>query len=780
MKKELAYKDAIYVAGVSYFIEKQINKGINSSEEMLGKIEEAKNNPDIKLELPEHLVYVDGFVNENGTSASAFMVKDENGNDTNKVIIGCAGTSLRTTKDLWADYSIFTEGFDYEKYLKPTMDFVDRIEKQGYEIQVMTGHSLGGSIADYVGTYHNLDIVTYNSAPTSFSSEGMIKGLLTFDLGSLLFQLLGIGSALFASIDVINKTNVRIENRKEYLELLGKYTGKKYRFNSENDLLNLLCDIFNGRYDGKEIILKNSGIHFLDDFKKEQMMKYYEIIFKCDFDRLKEVIIIDFNDDGNIELTYTFKDKRNLFTKDLALINPKEDIKLDVEMLLALSDNIRNTVNNELNEVERIINLCKDKNNNLQINYINRNENAKQMLKEMLYACGFFEILGLLHQSIFQIYSNQHLISDFPISIIDDSRLDSNEELDCWEMKDLINLSNKFLNDTKDFFYYAERQKVNSLGIEGTENVIKSWELIQKRHQEILDQSEYLFQGEGFRHEYQDGLVDALKVIFEINLQNTQELKRKFENTSNIVKTIGENFTQLDQALAKLNEIKPIEVQTVEASYQAKLERDYHFADCKNVIDAFNKQVEDKSEYLANLFVNYYQLDIVELRKTINDFIELIEVCKNRSDQIENELKESIKIKNMNNEYRQISKNQIISSDFLKYYQDFRKEVISHLETIEGIYPVIDLLANNISDIKNNSKYMLETLVYAQNDLDEINLSHRVISDILNNLEEEIIYVKQTIEKENKTEAIKILLEELENLKNNIYNFKDFVIDCFN
>ena len=96
MKKELAYKDAIYVAGVSYFIEKQINKGINSSEEMLGKIEEAKNNPDIKLELPEHLVYVDGFVNENGTSASAFMVKDENGNDTNKVIIGCAGTSLRS------------------------------------------------------------------------------------------------------------------------------------------------------------------------------------------------------------------------------------------------------------------------------------------------------------------------------------------------------------------------------------------------------------------------------------------------------------------------------------------------------------------------------------------------------------------------------------------------------------------------------------------------------------------------------------------------------------
>ena len=175
MKKESAYKDAIYVAGVSYFVEKTINEGGNSIEDVKEEIEKGKKNPDIKLELPEHLVYVDGFVNENGTSASAFMVKDENGNDTNKVIIGCAGTNLRTTKDLWADYSIFTEGFDYEKYLKPTMDFVDRIEKQGYEIQVMTGHSLGGSIADYVGTYHNLDIVTYNSAPTSFSSEGMIK-----------------------------------------------------------------------------------------------------------------------------------------------------------------------------------------------------------------------------------------------------------------------------------------------------------------------------------------------------------------------------------------------------------------------------------------------------------------------------------------------------------------------------------------------------------------------------------------------------------------------------
>lgn len=135
---------------------------------------------------PSNLEYLDSHTDKKyGVTASAFLNKD-----TGKVVIGMTGTNFKkealakrysgngdkqdkidsdeTEKDLISDFEIgISPPSDKSKHYEETQEFIKKI-KNKYDIDFITGHSLGGREAVILGMSNGIpNIVVYNPAPIS-------------------------------------------------------------------------------------------------------------------------------------------------------------------------------------------------------------------------------------------------------------------------------------------------------------------------------------------------------------------------------------------------------------------------------------------------------------------------------------------------------------------------------------------------------------------------------------------------------------------------------------
>ena len=115
-----------------------------------------------KYSIPSNMDYLEDMYDpETGTSATAFRNKD-----TGEIILAYTGTNFQSEflKDGAVDVTeVVTAG---EGHYKPAFEFYERVRaKYGNNI-VLTGHSLGGNIAQRVALEYNVQkTVVYNSAP---------------------------------------------------------------------------------------------------------------------------------------------------------------------------------------------------------------------------------------------------------------------------------------------------------------------------------------------------------------------------------------------------------------------------------------------------------------------------------------------------------------------------------------------------------------------------------------------------------------------------------------
>jgi len=90
---------------------------------------------------------------------------------------GTAGKTYDTILDLLTDISLL----GVYSFAQPTqaLRVLDNYQNQGYNITAITGHSLGGGLAQYAGLYSGIKTVTFNTAPLPFnaiSSRDDFKG----------------------------------------------------------------------------------------------------------------------------------------------------------------------------------------------------------------------------------------------------------------------------------------------------------------------------------------------------------------------------------------------------------------------------------------------------------------------------------------------------------------------------------------------------------------------------------------------------------------------------
>lgn len=216
-------------SNLSYEFEKARIKGANDKnvEEYYYKTENA-----IK---PLNFTYVSSFRDpETGTSGVAF--KDET---SGKTIIAFTGTN--PDSDFYND-AIKTDGLSIafgmgHHYDSAYQFYEDVLKKNGLnpEDVILTGHSLGGNVAQRVALKYNApETIVYNAAPLYIPA----------------------GLSIFSA-----KNIAAIEKDK------ASFTGKITRFTTQQDPLNNISDRVGGVYVGKEYVIPNSGGHLMGDLR---------------------------------------------------------------------------------------------------------------------------------------------------------------------------------------------------------------------------------------------------------------------------------------------------------------------------------------------------------------------------------------------------------------------------------------------------------------------------------------------------------------------------------
>ncbi|EHJ52144.1 KxYKxGKxW signal peptide domain-containing protein [Streptococcus macacae] len=198
--------------------------------------------------IPSNLQYIADFYDNNtGTSGTAF--KDTN---INKVVIAYTGTNSDGNE--WKDAvgaDIMGIGLARGQHYQPAYDFYDKMALEyGAANIILTGHSLGGNVAQRVALKRNVpNTIVYNAAPLYIP--------IIASVGNAVYESIRNRFQLPPNKEEAKKTISEIENERK------NFTGKVTRITTQKDSLNNIVRRLGGVYIGKEYVINNSGGHDL-------------------------------------------------------------------------------------------------------------------------------------------------------------------------------------------------------------------------------------------------------------------------------------------------------------------------------------------------------------------------------------------------------------------------------------------------------------------------------------------------------------------------------------
>lgn len=145
------------------------------------------------------------------------------------------------------------------------------------------------------------------------------------------------------------------------------------------------------------------------------------------------------------------------------------------------------------------------------------------------------------------------------------------------------------------------------------------------------------FEGTGLRSGKDDSIVNALEEVLKVELKNIEEIGQVVFNIADMAEAISMNFQNIDEEISKCIEkgssIQYLKTSNMPTSYEAYLEENHILDDVKDIMEAFEMQVEESSERLANDVLQSYEplinrtydttfKNIIESFEEFNDVIE--------------------------------------------------------------------------------------------------------------------------------------------------------------
>lgn len=297
---------------------------------------------------PSNLEYLDSHTDKKyGVTASAFLNKD-----TGKVVIGMTGTNFKkealakrysgngdkqdkidsdeTEKDLISDFEIgISPPSDKSKHYEETQEFIKKI-KNKYDIDFITGHSLGGREAVILGMSNGIpNIVVYNPAPIS------------------IFNL-----------------NPNSPEGKRLLELYKNYKGNITRFVAENDeLTENLKKYKHFMFFGNDIVLKNGKGHSMDGFLTEQEQKAIKKELKKVQGYVEEnnKSFVKNSNNAMSKLASIELLRANMMTANGGWLSSSQQKVLESLTALTIAQSFNQLIEDEINQIKKMYNEKKKK-----------------------------------------------------------------------------------------------------------------------------------------------------------------------------------------------------------------------------------------------------------------------------------------------------------------------------------------------------------------------------------------------------------------------------------
>ena len=670
--------------------------------------------------------------------------------------------------------------------------FVERVKSQ-YTISQVTGHSLGGAIAMLVGIYYNIgSIVTYNSAP--------------------LYTLI---------------SNDEIDH------LIKNYTGRATHFVTEDDWVNNLVD-GHGKYLGEKFIIYNQGGHdrkqFLIDAKIQAFIKD-TLTLEMEYLNGKLGFAIDFDKDGTIDLVLApeLLQKNNVFNGDPSVMRNGEKIGVNSESLQALGRNLLDMNGNEIDWIQTAIRACRETNDTMISKREPRQDTLVDEIFSRLQESSLNALLVKIHESFGAIQQEKHILytlEDFDtysvtrnFDVIGSSAghrwfIDGNK----WNtgafndtVRTLKNVSSALRERIEQKFPF------NSEYTMYPSNLIRRFQFqtftaIGDAFVDITNslapEIEKVFQGMGNRSGMKDGISEALKDVLDVQESNVLELKNGVSNLSQIAFGIAQNFEEMDNWLTKIIKVfeglknyenseagkEAFTPMNVPESYQAYLEESGIFSDVKDVVVAYDEQIQERSKALADTISNRYGEILLSFRENYANIVECIRDFRTSINKL-NEMMEG----NITSEWDELppyrdgvndlnTTTKYDSHGRLKNYfpgavvqaiSDAKRDIIPLLDTFDEAITTSYSFGRGVDDVCFYLKALISNYIYESMDLDTIVLAQKGIGEVTIKNIEELKEVIVQIEADHQGKALASYCQQIEQVITLMEYFSEMIKDCF-
>ena len=720
-----------------------------------------------KYSIPSNMDYLEDMYDpETGTSATAFRNKD-----TGEIILAYTGTNFQSEflKDGAVDVTeVVTAG---EGHYKPAFEFYERVRaKYGNNI-VLTGHSLGGNIAQRVALEYNVQkTVVYNSAP-----------LYVFEVS----ELHKFGTLDPMQVERAVKEQERIE------ELEKNYTGETIRIRSESDPVSGV----GGKNLGIEYTLINGGGHPMVTIVESEVAM--EEIEKLTKHMVGNNVNIDINNDGvvDIELKKINLGVRNLLDSNSNAVGAHgRRIQLNPVILRTLSNNIKGKIWELLRYIGDINSICIEKNKIKRFNFDSRKEMAATSVFNEIKNTKMPLILDNLSDSIGKVIEGRSRFEKLGVAyILKTNEISSREEL--WV--DGVKLDESKYNKQMDEFLTEVRSIVGLCKSEGLEYpsiyfpgrsvVIDAWRLVEENTKKMLKETERFFEGEGLRSGKEDGISQALETVLNVANANIEELKKTVLNVAELCSGLADNFEGIDQWLGgKLKNGDYIGVYTEKElanNYKEYLQRDGIFDDVKGVLQAFDRQVERRSYEYTKRMGEIYNESFSNLTKGLANWYRIGKFIKKTANVIgENFEKNVLIVKPEKPEEKGYwgKMYKLYHNDIIESVDYVNREFYTAVNRIEQTIETINSTKKNMEKLVPAIKKIVENGIYKAYDLSGIIDSQRTVALMLNKINQEFNYVINHIDSERMSgQAITALQNKMRKVMKSIEYYNTFISDCF-
>ncbi|CRR22491.1 TPA: DUF2974 domain-containing protein [Streptococcus equi subsp. equi] len=478
------------------------------------------------------------------------------------------------------------------------------------------------------------------------------------------------------------------------------------------------------------------------------------------------------------------------------VLSDKQTIVINAGVLTNLAQNLQSSISGDLQTIRHITEKCQAKNDAIKDSFEERKKRVSENIKALLATNGLTDTFNSLQSSLERLVGQQDLFDmlshsaslDYPFSYDEIPYVNNNRLNLAMYDSELASLNTKSLQLASS----AQHEKSGWIdSIIGRSTLLKSWQIIDEASRQLLKESDKTFEGTGLRESKVDGISDSLKEVFSVELQDIIELEKMIINTSELILGVSQNVTATDNWLG--NSLKngqfqgSADVVCVPSSYDAYLERTGLLDDVRDILQAFDEQVEQKSRDYSRKVASVYASTFSRLFDTLDYWTTEVNIFKNIVTVLERRFSDRVYVERTEIKDETSTTTRSYWGNLGALYPcrirsgiaSARAEVCPLVPALTDTIQRVNTARHRLQNLHGDLSRLIEKGVYSALDLDDIITSQKMVGRLLDKIIVELSFVKATIEASMSGQAASAMVNHLALLLKRLGYFSQLVADCF-